>query len=165
MQDRFCQEYIKDLNANAAAKRAGYKENKSRCTPSRLLTYPQVKKRIAELKKKLLERNEDLAQQVIDELAKIAFSNVQDFIKDGNTVVDLSAIEAKKAAAVSSIKKVTRRFDTLDTSTDDVIQETIEFKLWDKGAALERLGRHLGIFEADNKQKGPLVITVTDTDE
>lgn len=163
-RELFCQEYMKDLNATAAAKRAGYSAKTANEQATYLLGIPAIQAYIKKLKKKMADRNEDLTQRVIDELAKIAFSNVQDFIENDNKVLDLSKVENHKAAAVSSIKKTTKRFDTLDEETDDIIQETVEFRLWDKGAALERLGRHLGIFEEDNKQKSA-VIKVTDLDE
>lgn len=161
-QARFCEEYMKDLNTSAAARRAGYSPSVSGKQGPRLLTYPHVQDELARLKKKISDKNEGLAQQVIDELKKIAFSNVQDYIAGGNSIVDLSELKAEKTAAVSAIKKSTTTFGTEDNGG---IKETIEFKLWDKGNALERLGRHLGIFEADNKQKGPVVIKVTDIDE
>jgi hypothetical protein len=35
--------------------------------------------------------------------------------------------------------------------------------MWDKLSALEKIGRHLGIFEADNKQKTAVInVNVTD---
>lgn len=155
-QKRFCEEYIVDLNGSQAAIRAGYSEKTSRQIASEYLTKPNILQFIQKLKDKRSQRTEITADQVIQELAKVGFSNVQDFINSGNEVQDISSIDTKKAAAVSSIKKSITHFGT-DKSQGT--KEVVEFKLWDKVAALEKLGRHLGIFEKDNaQQKQDIVI-------
>jgi phage terminase small subunit len=50
MQERFCEEYIIDLNGKQAAIRAGYSEDSATEQASRLLTNDNVAKKIAELK-------------------------------------------------------------------------------------------------------------------
>lgn len=48
-RQRFCQEYIIDLNGTAAAIRADYAQSNARAQASRLLKHPEVAARIAEL--------------------------------------------------------------------------------------------------------------------
>lgn len=160
-QERFCEEYIIDLNATQAAIRAGYSVDTARSIGCENLTKPDVVDRIAELKGGLRDKNVDLAQRVVDELQKIGFSNIADFVEKGNSIKDLSTIERDLTAAVSSVKKSVTTFEDGDGNEGE--KTTVEFKFWDKNAALEKLGKHLGIFEADNKQK-KAVITVTVTD-
>ena len=45
------------------------------------------------------------ADMVVKELAKIGFSNIQDYLTDKNGVADLTKIEAKKSASVEKIIK------------------------------------------------------------
>ena len=45
-QKRFVQEYLIDLNATAAARRAGYSEKKARCIGNENLTKPAIKAEI-----------------------------------------------------------------------------------------------------------------------
>lgn len=160
-QEKFCSEYLIDLNATAAAKRAGYSEDTASEIGYENLRKPQIQQKLTELRNKL-GNNGELAQQVIDELKKIGFSNVQDFLDDGNAITDLTKIEAHKAAAVASVKKSVTTFG--DGEGNEGEKETVEFKLWDKISALEKLGKHLGIFEADNRQKSA-VINVNLTDD
>lgn len=162
-QKRFCEEYVIDLNATQSAIRAGYSKSTAGAIGGENLQKPEIKKFIAKLKKSISNNNGNLAQRVIDELVKIGFSNVQHYIKPGNTIKDLSKIDNGRAAAVSSVKKTVTTFG--DDKGHSGTKEVVEFKLWDKTDALEKLGKHLGIFEADNKQKGPIVIKVTDEDE
>lgn len=161
---RFCEEYIKDLNGGQAAIRAGYSAKTANEQASRLLTNVKVQNHLSELKQSLSNKNEGLAQQVIDELKKLGFANIQDYINPENEIKDLSTIDRDKAAAVESIKKTVTEFGGSGESTSK--KTSIQFKLYDKISALEKLGRHLGIFELDNQQKAPVInVNITDDDE
>jgi phage terminase small subunit len=91
---------------------------------------------------------------VIEELAKIAFSDIRDVLTVDNGLRDISMLDEKTAKAISSIKI------TEDKSMGEVIGETKEVKLWDKLRALDSLGKHFGIFERDNSQKKTDNVTI-----
>src|SRR3990167_2648262 len=50
LQERFCEEYLKDLNASQAAKRAGSKAENTSPAGSEFLANPNVAARITEMK-------------------------------------------------------------------------------------------------------------------
>lgn len=147
-EKKFCQEYIVDLNGAQAAIRAGYSERSAKEQAARMLTKANIKKFVKELKDERAKRTEITADMVVKELAKIGFANIQDYISGDNAISDMSQIDAGKAAAVAVVKKSVTRFDGGE-------KEVVEFKLWNKVDALEKLGRHLGIFEKDNLQNKP----------
>lgn len=160
-QEAFCNEYLIDLNATAAAKRAGYSEDTAHSIGWENLRKPEIQERLTQLRKQLDNDNDGLAQKVIDELKKIGFSNIQDFLETGNTIKDLSEVDREKVAAVASVKKSVTTFG--DGEGNEGEKTTVEFKMWDKIAALEKMGRHLGIFEKDNQQKSQVInVNVTD---
>lgn len=144
-QRRFCEEYLIDLNATQAAIRAGYSEATAAEQGSRLLINVNIQNYIQELKQNRSERLNITADMVLQELGKIGFSNVQDYLEGDLSVKDLTAIDRRKADAVSSIKKTVTEFEGGS-------RETVEFKLHDKLKALEMIGRHIGFFEKDNEQ-------------
>lgn len=156
-QERFCEEYLVDLNATQAAIRAGYSEDSARQIASDLLAKHDIQDKISELRKILSEQTGITVQRVLNELAKVGFSNIQDFIEPGNTFKDATKIDADKAAALESIKVIV-------TEWEGGTKTSTQFKLYDKISALEKLGRHLGIFEKDNEQ-GRIKIIVTNTPE
>lgn len=161
---RFCEEYLTDLNGTQAAIRAGYSSKTAAEQASRLLANVNVQSYITELKQNLSNKNEGLAQQVIEELKKIGFANIQDYISEGNEIKDLTKIDRDKASAVESIKKTVTEFHGGGESAGK--KTSIQFKLYDKISALEKIGRHLGIFELDNQQKAPVInVNITDDDE
>lgn len=150
---RFCEEYLVDLNAGRAAERAGYSKKTADQTASRLLRNVKISDFIKKLQNKLSEKTEITAEKVIQELAKVGFSNIQDFINEGNSIQDISKVDEPKAAAVSAIET------SESTSKDGTVTVNTKFKLYNKVDALEKIGRHLGIFEKDNQQqKSDIVI-------
>jgi phage terminase small subunit len=161
---RFCEEFIKDLNGTQAAIRAGYSKKTANEQAARLLANVSVQNYLSELKKTLSDKNEGLAQQVIDELKKVGFSNIHDYITQDNEIKDLTTITRDKAAAVESIKKTVTEFSGGGEAPGK--KTSVQFKLYDKISALEKLGRHLGIFELDNQQKAATInVNITDDDE
>lgn len=160
-EELFVNRYVVDFNGAAAAREVGYSKHSAKEIAAELLTKPHIQRRLREIQKKLSDKNEGLAQQVIDELKKVGFSNVQDFIEEGNSVADLTKIDREKVAAVASVKKSVTTFG--DGEGNEGEKTTVEFKLWDKISALEKIGRHLGIFEKDNIQKSQVInVNVTD---
>ena len=142
-QERFCREYLIDLNATQAAKRAGYSETSAHSTGSENLKKPEIAARIQCLQAERAERVEIQADDVVRELAAMAMSNPQDYMLPDGTVIPLHQLSRELAAAVSPV-----------TADDGSIQYTLP-RYADKRAAIVDLGRHLGIFEADNRQKAP----------
>lgn len=79
-QERFCEEYLIDLNATQAYIRAGYSAKSSdtaRVESSKLLTKPNIQQRIAELQKEQSDRTGITADTVLKELEKIAMSDTE----------------------------------------------------------------------------------------
>jgi phage terminase small subunit len=153
-QRRFCEEYLIDLNATQAAIRAGYSKKTAYSIGDENLRKPEIKDFIQKAQKELSERTKITAERVINELAKIGFSDIKNYFDGDETQKDITTLDNNLTAAVSSIK-------VTESSGKDWSKTTKEFKLHDKVKALEDLGKHLGVFEKDNKQKAtPLKIRV-----
>lgn len=159
-QEKFCQEYVVDLNGTQALIRAGYSEKTAKEQASALLTKLNIKARIKHLQDRLAEKTGVTAERIIAELAKCGFSNVQDFLNDGNGIKDISKVPREHAAAVESIKNVSTEYQAKDGKK--ITKTVVTFSLTDKISALEKLGRHVGIFEKDNKQKESRITMVND---
>lgn len=83
--EKFCHEYIKDMNATQAAIRTGYSEKSAESQSSRLLRNDKIKKRVAELRDAYFNENIMTAQQVEYELTRIALglSNEKHVVIEG----------------------------------------------------------------------------------
>lgn len=83
--EKFCHEYIKDMNATQAAIRTGYSKNTANRIGSRLLSNVDIKTRVAELREAYFNENIMTAQQVEYELTRIALglSNEKQVVIEG----------------------------------------------------------------------------------
>lgn len=145
-QAAFVQEYLVDLNATAAAKRAGYSEKTAYRTGADNLKKPQIAQAISEAQADRANRTQVTADRVVEELAKIGFSNLLDYFSvtsDGEPYVDLSSITRDQAAALAEIQ-VDDFVDGRGEDARDV--KRVRIKAADKLRALEQLGKHLGMF-------------------
>ena len=70
--EKFCHEYIKDMNATQAAIRTGYSKKTAKMQGSRLMTNDDIKLRVTELRDAYLDENIMTAKQVEYELTRIA---------------------------------------------------------------------------------------------
>jgi len=133
-QERFCLEYVVDLNATQAAIRAGYAEGSAKVTASRLLSNANVAARIAELQEKTARKVEITAEAIANELALLAFANMEDYAKVGG---DLSKLTREQLAAIQEAV-----FEELE---DGKVVRRTKIKLAGKRESLETLGRYLGL--------------------
>lgn len=133
-QRRFVQEYLKDLNATQAAKRAGYSGKTAYSIGQRLLKNVEIKQAIEKGLDRQQRQAEITQDRVLQELAAIAFASGADYaqVVSGTAVAnDTESLTDMQKAAIVSIK-----------ATGD----GVEVKLAGKLKALELLGKHLGVF-------------------
>ena len=153
-QELFAREYVIDLNGTRAAIAAGYSENGAEVAANRLLNNAKVKRLIDNLRSKRASKLEIKADQIVEELRRLAFSNRQDYMRvdgDGWPELDLSALTRDQAAAIQEFSE-----DATGGTGDGERRQVLRrrFKLADKGLNLERLGRHLGMFQDNVKVTG-----------
>lgn len=153
-QERFVAEYLVDLNATAAAKRAGYNEKTAYSMGQRLLKNVEVQKRVQEANIARQERTEITQDMVLRETAKLAFFDVRKmFGKDGKPL-DISELDDDTAAALVGL-------DVQDVYEGNGDQKQFagyikKYKMADKLKALELLGKHTGAFEKQDTQTAAL---------
>lgn len=134
-QQRFCDEYLIDLNATQAAIRARYSPKTACEQASRLLANVKVQEVIAVEMARRSKRTGINQDRVLMEIAKMAFVNIDDVI-DLNTVQVKQTATKEDLACIQSVKIKPTEFGT-----------EREIKLCDKKSNLELLGKHLGMFK------------------
>lgn len=160
-QQRFVAEYLIDLNASKAAERAGFSKKTARSQGQRLLTKVDIQAEIERLTEERAKRLAIDADTVLQELARIAFSNMLDYIvvqEDGTAFVDLSQLDRDQAAGILEIT-----VDDVTGGTGDGVRKRVQrtrFKLANKIKALEHLGRHLKLFTDTLEVKGEMDLVI-----
>ena len=145
-QERFCEEYLIDLNATQAAIRAGYSVESAGSIGSENLTKPEIRARIDTAMAERSKRTGINADRVLRELGRIAFLNPTKVI-DFQTAEVLSDASEDDLAVISGMKVKYVPHKDFDENGDPIIEQAIEreVKLCDKLKALEMCGRHLGM--------------------
>jgi len=138
-QNRYCEEFIVDLDPAKAYERAGYSARGAYQGAHALMKKPEVMARIIELMDKRSVRTEVTSDQVVAELALLGFSDIGDYETSNDGKLSMAGgAEEKKRRAVSSLK-TTRRVG------GDGAEVTTEIKLWSKPEALKLLAINLGM--------------------
>lgn len=108
---------------------------------SKLAANPEVRQRVEDLKAKAAAANEVTVERVVAELARLAFFDVRRLVNEDGSPRKLTELDDDTARAVAGLDVV--RIGNADAG----VGEVLKFKLADKGANLERLGRHLAMFK------------------
>lgn len=147
-QERFVQEYLVDLNATAAAIRAGYSKKTAEVIGYENLRKPQIEAAINQAIQEREKRTEITQDMVLRETAKLAFFDIRKMFDKNGKPLDISELDADTATALVGL-------DVQDISDSDgnYIGFAKKYKMADKLKALELLGRHLGTWEP--KDDGP----------
>lgn len=153
-QQRFVDEYLKDLNATQAAIRAGYSKKTADQQASRLLTNVKIRAYLAERQDDRSKRTEITQDMVLKELAKIGFSDIRKVVRWGTTEI-VAGVDDEGEATIEVHHGLSLvGADDIDDATAAAISEISEgrdglkVKLHDKKSALVDIGRHLGMFAA-----------------
>ena len=145
-QSRFVDEYLIDLNATQAAKRAGYSEKTAEVIGAQLLKKTLVKHAVEQAIALRSARTGITQERILEELRRIAFSDKRRLTSwgaDGVRLRDCDELADEDAAAVSEISEtVTQHGGSLRIKTHDKVK------------ALELLGRHIGMFGDPSDKPG-----------
>ena len=149
------------MNQREAYENAGFKARgkTARAAASRLLANVNFRKHYERSRKRAENKAEATQTRVLKEECRIAYSDIAG-IFDGPTLIPPGDIPEDVRRAISLVKVKTR---THDMGDDKETETTYEYKLWDKGAALNRLEKHLGMHapekhEHTGKDGGPIEI-------
>jgi phage terminase small subunit len=145
-QARFVEEYLIDLNATQAAIRAGYSEKGATVRGSELLANRKVADAIAAAQGKRSKRTEITQDRVLRELARIGFSDIRKAVSWGSTpeaIIDGQAIYPVELNPSAEIDDDT----ACAISEVALTAQGVRLKMHDKLSALEKIGKHLGMFE------------------
>lgn len=150
-QQRFCDEYLIDLNATQAAIRAGYSEKTARAIGNENLTKPDIKEYI---EKRMAEKEAELIADQ-DEVMKYLSSVMRRDLKE-SVVVTLQNKTEKwvKDEDTGKLKK-----QTVTEESPAVVE--IPARLSDANKAAELLGKAYGLYKEKVEQQVDMDLNIT----
>lgn len=153
---KFADNYVLTMNAYQSAKDAGYSDANY---AYELLRKPKIQEAILNKRQKIEEissQSFDLrAQDVLRELALIAFQNVGDYFDDWgfdeNKRFNAAKLKSKTNLTEAQCKAISEVSETLRGNT-----RSFKFKTYSKMDALTKLGQYLGLWDGSGVGDDPM---------
>lgn len=146
-KEAFCLAYLETGNASEAYRKA---YNASRMSDpvihnkaSALLAKGEIRVRLKELRQPAIDNTQVTVERVLQEAARLAFADIRQLYRPDGSLKPIHELDDDMAAAITGVD--------VQVSSEGVA--THKYKLADKNAAIERLFKHLGMYERDNSQK------------
>jgi|HubBroStandDraft_6_1064221.scaffolds.fasta_scaffold130617_2 phage terminase small subunit len=157
---RFIKEFIKDQNATRAARAAGYSEKTAKSQGQRLLTHVYIREAIEKENAKINAKLDITVERVKEELARLAFYDPGAYWNPDGSAKPFSELDENSRRAIAGFEMA----ELFEGKGDErnLAGYIKKFKLADKGANLERLGRHLQMFPTKVDVNATLEIHRTD---
>jgi phage terminase small subunit len=153
-QQRFVEEYLKDLNATRAAIRCGYSAKTARAQGSRLLTNADIAAAVEAAIHQQSARLEIAADQAREQNAFIGLADPLDLVDEQGNLLPLRKMPRRIRCAIRSIEVVKRNVSSGDGQTDTTYKVT----LWDKSKAIEMEYKHFGMLVEKLDVSGAITI-------
>lgn len=148
-QKRFCEEYIIDWNATRAYQSA-YKctYETANASGTRLLVNVSIQTYISEIQNDLAKQSGLSALRVLNELSKMAFSNISDMFESWDKMANFDELTDDQKAAISEINYKKNKVGDADIDT-----EFVKIKMHDKKAALVEINKMLGFNSPEKSEQ------------
>ena len=153
-RERFVAEYLIDGNGKQAAIRAGYKPSRAEVTASELLADRKVSEAVAAGRAKLLEKTGITAERVLQEIGRLAFSDVSRLFNADGSLKPLTQLSPEDSACIAGLEVIIKNAEAGDGHTDKVHK----IKVWDKSKNLEMLAKHFALLTEKVEHSGGLTI-------
>ena len=133
-----------------------WKDEAVHVNASKLMANAKVRLRVESLRNRITETGIASAARVLLEASRLATFDPRKLFRDDGSPKPITELDDDTAAALSGLE-VTEEFEG---SGDErkFVGYTKKYKVADKNSALEKLFKHHGLYENDNKQKtDPLI--------
>lgn len=163
-QHRFVSEYLKDQNATAAYKRAGYKGqgHVAESAAARLLSHVEVRASINAGLDDIRKRAEDATaitlERTLREIGKVAFHDPRKMFNEDGSPKKITELSDAEAASLTGFE-ILEQFE--GSGNDRVFIGNIKkIKTSERKGYLDMLMKHFGGYEIDNSQKSRGLVDV-----
>ena len=152
LQMRFCEEYIVDLNGVQSAIRAGYSQASAGIQASKLLANTSIIRYIQHLKIERAKRLEVSQDRIVQELARIAYSDHRTFYDKEGWPIPIEMLTDDHQASVRDVqwgeevqKDRTGQNIKDQNNQDKIFRYVKKYAFYNRVDALRMLGHHLGM--------------------
>lgn len=151
IQREFVRQYLIHRNATKAAREAGYSEKSAHVQGSRLLSNARVSAAIKKGEEKVIEKFDLKQEKILEQLHRMAFFDPMSVLewKRGKLVFKEDLAGAYLSAAGFTIYP---EYQSQADQRNGILRAKLSVSIMaaDRKAALELLGKHIGLWKGDN---------------
>lgn len=151
-QEAFCNEYLVDLNATGAAKRAGYSEDTAYAIGWENLRKPEIQARITELRDAMAKGFNITKERIIQEYSRLAFFDIRKIHTVDGALKPVTDWDDDSAAAVAGIEVYEEKVPSDDENENIVVGQVKKVKITEKKGALDSLTKILGYNPVERRE-------------
>lgn len=143
-------------NAAEAARHAGYSVATAAAKGHTLINDPKIKEMLGTRNEKVLHDAQLTTERWAREMACIGHFDPGELYDAAGNLIPIHQLPEHVRRAIASVEvdsSLSVNPDKADGTTRVIRDNTTKIKLWDKNAALANIGKHLGMFEQDNRQR------------
>ncbi len=144
----FCYEYVRDLNKNKAAIRAGFSKKSAACQATQIYKKLQAQKLIQELQSRKIHKLEISAERTLQEVARLAYVDIRKAFDENGNLKNIQDIDDDTAAALAGIENE-ELFEGRGEDREH-IGTLKKIKIHDKKGVLELLMKHLDLLNPES---------------
>lgn len=142
MQERFCQEYMKDLNGSAAAVRAGASPTNARRLATRWLRLVHIRSTLDELRAQNTVHARITTERILEEYERVAFFDPSRMYTAEGRLLSVPQMPEDVRRAIAGVEVELEQFTT-------------KVRLVSKEGALNSLSKHKQLFPNESKTVVP----------
>ena len=166
----FALNYLETKNATEAAKKAGYSHKSAKTVGNQNMTKPHISEFISKRLDKIAKKLEITPERIMEELGKIAFNNLGDFLsiqEDGTALIDMSVATPEQLAALEQYEVTYMPSVEVVENGEEVSKEVLKIKIkhHNKLDALDKLMKKLGMYAPEKREhSGTVKVERSDED-
>ena len=148
---KFVQEYLIDMNASAAALRAGYSEKTAHAIGWENLRKPEIQEALQIARQELSVKTGITPEMVIQGFANGAFADLAECYDEQGNLKGIHDIPKPVRMAIAGLE-----VDEIYAGSGEdrcLIGHTKKLKMWEKHKNLDSLAKHFGLYDADRSNQ------------
>ena len=152
-EEAFCLAYVANGGSAKDAYVTAYGGARDNANSHRLMRNDGVVARIRELRDAAAAKAVTTEARLLREVGRLAYSNVAAMLDEHGDLLPIKDMPEDVQAAIASIAIERRRLEGRVTKRIKRTVHTVRIWLWNKGDAQEKLMKHQGLYEKDNRQR------------
>lgn len=149
--------FVHNENITEAALAVGFSPKTAHAQGARLLKDVRTQQLLNKRRAELCEKLQITTETVLREVARLALFDPRKLFNADGSPKPITELDDDTAAAIAGLE-VVEEFESGEEGRK-FVGYTKKYKIADKNSSLDKLMKHLGLFEKDNKQATDLRVT------